>query len=149
MAELHRALAERHLAAASEAVDDERLPLVEERLLGLLGELVEAIGRSPRNPKARRDEIAVYGERLSAEILAGAVLSQGVPAAVAEDPIATDANFGGAEVDAAATRERCGERVVPAIKRRNGGRRARVRRTLDPKGLRPRSVGEGRTSPRR
>jgi aspartate kinase len=115
MADLHRALAERHLGAAREAVADERLPLVEERLLGLLGELVEAIGKAPKNPKARRDEIAVYGERLSAEILAGAVLSQGAPAAVAEDPIATDANFGEAEVDSAVTRERCKERVAPLL----------------------------------
>ena len=115
-ADLQRALADRHLAAAREAVSGERLPLVEERVLGLLGELVEAVRTPSTKPKARRDEIAVYGERLSAEILAGAIASQGATAAaVDEDPIATDANFGEAEVDAAATRERCTGRVVPLL----------------------------------
>ena len=115
-AELHRALAERHLAAAREAVGGERLPLVEERVLGLLGELVEVVETPSKNPKARRDEIAVYGERLSAEILAGAIASRGAPAAAVDrDPIATDANFGEAEVDADATRERCAGRVSPLL----------------------------------
>jgi len=115
VADLRRALAERHLGAAREAVSDERLPLVEGRVLGLLDELVEALRGPSKDRKARRDEIAVYGERLSAEILAGAVLGQGAPAAVADDPIATDANFGEAEVDVAATRERCLERVAPLL----------------------------------
>ena len=116
IAGLHRALAERHLEAARVAVAAEHLEAVEECVLGLLGELDEAVRAPSTNPKARRDEIAVYGERLSAEILAGAISSQGVPAAaVAEDPIATDANFGEAEVEAAATRERCTERVVPLL----------------------------------
>ena len=114
-AALHRALAGRHLEAAEEAVDAEHLTAVEERVLGLLGGLVEAVGAPSENPKARRDRIAVYGERLSAEILAGAIKSQGISAAVAEDPIATDGNFGEAEVDAAATRERCTRHVEPLL----------------------------------
>ena len=81
VAELRRALAERHLLAAREAVDPERLPEVEGRIVDLLGELEEAIEAPSENLKARRDEIAVYGERLSAEILAGAIYNQGVPAA--------------------------------------------------------------------
>ena len=113
--ELHRALAERHLGAAREAVAAEHLPLVEERVLRLLGELGEAIRAPFKNAKARRDEIAVYGERLSAEILAGAISSQGTLAAVTEDSVATDANFSEAEVYAAATRERCTERIVPLL----------------------------------
>ncbi len=113
--ELYRALAARHLEAAREAVDEEHRPAVEERVLGLLDDLVEAVRAPSERPKARRDRIAVYGERLSAEILAGALKSQGKPAAVTEDPIATDANFGEAEVDAAATRERCELHVQPLL----------------------------------
>ncbi len=113
--ELYRALAARHLEAAREAVAAEHRPAVEERVLGLLDDLVEAVRVPPERPKARRDRIAVYGERLSAEILAGALKSQGKPAAVTEDPIATDANFGEAEVDAAATRERCELHVQPLL----------------------------------
>ena len=77
IAELRRILAERHLHAAREAVAAEHLPGVEGRLVDLLGELEEVIGAPSDNVKARRDEIAVYGERLSAEILAGAISSQG------------------------------------------------------------------------
>ena len=116
IAELRRMLAERHLHAAREAVAAEYLPGVEGRIVDLLGELEEAIGASYDNLKARRDEIAVYGERLSAEILAGAISSQGAPAAVVTaDPIATDARFGEAEVDPAATRERAERSVTPLL----------------------------------
>jgi aspartokinase len=71
IADLRRMLAERHLHAAREAVAAEQLPEVEGRVVDLLGELEEVIGAPSDNVKARRDEIAVYGERLSAEILAG------------------------------------------------------------------------------
>ncbi|MCD6054411.1 MAG: aspartate kinase [Rubrobacteraceae bacterium] len=108
IAELRRILAERHLLAAREAVAAEHLPGVEGRLVDLLGELEDVMGA--------RDEIAVYGERLSAEILAGAISSQGVPAGVgAADPIATDTRFGEAEVDPAATRERSARYVSPLL----------------------------------
>jgi aspartate kinase len=118
VAELRRSLAERHLLAAREAVDPERLPEVEGRIVDLLGELEEAIEAPSENLKARRDEIAVYGERLSAEILAGAVGKQGAPAAAASaDPIATDGNFGEAEVDATSTRERAVRYVAPLLER--------------------------------
>jgi aspartate kinase len=118
VAELRRALAERHLLAAREAVDPERLPEVEGRIVDLLGRLEEAIEAPSDNLKARRDEIAVYGERLSAQILAGAISKQGVPAAaVAADPIATDGNFGEAEVAVAATRERAARHVSPLLER--------------------------------
>ncbi|HET6687777.1 MAG TPA: hypothetical protein VFG82_00325, partial [Rubrobacter sp.] len=116
IAELRRILAERHLLAAREAVAAEHLPGVEGRLVDQLGELEEVIGAPSDNVKARRDEIAVYGERLSAEILAGAISSQGVPAGVAAaDPIATDTRFGEAEVDPAATRERSERYVSPQL----------------------------------
>ena len=117
VAELRRSLAERHLLAAREAVDPERLPEVEGKVVDLLGGLEEAIESPSQNLKARRDEIAVYGERLSAEILAGAIGRQGVPAAVAADPIATDGNFGEAEVDVAATRERAAHHVSTLLDR--------------------------------
>jgi aspartate kinase len=116
--ELRRALAERHLRAAREAVEPGRLPEVEGRIVDLLGGLEEVIETPSENLKARRDEIAVYGERLSAEILAGAITNQGVSAAAVEaDPIATDGNFGEAEVDAGSTRERAGRYVAPLLER--------------------------------
>ena len=116
IADLRRMLAERHLHAAREAVAAEHLPEVEGRVVDLLGELEEVIGAPSDNVKARRDEIAVYGERLSAEILAGAISSQGALARVAAaDPIATDTRFGEAEVDPAATRERSARYVSPLL----------------------------------
>jgi aspartate kinase len=118
VAELRRSLAERHLLAAREAVDPERLPEVEGRIVDHLCELETDIGTPSENLKARRDEIAVYGERLSAEILAGAIGKQGAPAStVAADPIATDGNFGEAEVDVGSTRERAARHVTPLLQR--------------------------------
>jgi aspartate kinase len=114
--ELRRALAERHLRAAREVVSEERLPEVEGRIVDLISELEGAIEAPSKNLKARRDEIAVYGERLSAEILAGAISAQGAPASTVEaDPIATDANFGEAEVDPARTRENAARRITPLL----------------------------------
>src|ERR671911_579848 len=116
--DLRRALAERHLLAAREAVHPERLPEVEGRIVDLLGELETVIEAPSENLKARRDEIAVYGERLSAEILAGAISNQGAPAAaVGADPIATDGNFGEAEVDVGSTRERAARYATPLLER--------------------------------
>jgi aspartate kinase len=118
VAELRRALAERHLLAAREAVEPGRLPEVEGRIVDLLGELEEVIEAPSENLKARRDEIAVYGERLSAEILVGAISNQAVPASAVEaDPIATDGNFGEAEVDVGSTRERASRYVAPLLER--------------------------------
>ncbi|HSL00011.1 MAG TPA: aspartate kinase [Rubrobacteraceae bacterium] len=116
IAELHRTLSERHLAAARAAVAPQHLPAVEERLRALLKSLVETLAEPYENPAARRARVAVYGERLSAEILAGAVSTSGVPAAVvAEDPIATDDAFDEAEVDAAGTASRCSRLVAPLL----------------------------------
>jgi aspartate kinase len=116
VAELHRTLSDRHLRAAREAVSAEYLPEVEEHLLALLEELVRAVNEPVENPAARRAEIAVHGERLSAVILAGAIKSVGTPAAVvAGDPIATNAGFDGAHVDPAETQRRCSHLVVPHL----------------------------------
>ena len=118
VAELRRSLTDRHLRAAREVVDQGRLPEVEGRIVDLIGELEAAIEAPSENLKARRDEIAVYGERLSAEILAGAISAQGAPAAaVGSDPIATDENFGEAEVDPAQTRENAARLVSPLLQR--------------------------------
>ena len=116
VAELHRVLKERHFKAAREAVSPEHLPAVEERLLSLLGELVETLMAPASNLAARRDAVAVFGERLSAVILAGAIRSLGADdAVVAEAPIATDSNFGEAEVNVEETRERSGRYVTPLL----------------------------------
>jgi aspartate kinase len=118
VAELRRVLAERHLLAAREAVEPGRLPEVEGRIVDLLGELEAVIEAPSENLKARRDEIAVYGERLSAEILAGAISNQAVPASAVEaDPIVTDGNFGEAEVDVGSTREHASRYVAPLLER--------------------------------
>ena len=143
LAELRRALAARHLDAAREAVSPELLPGVERRVLELLRELVEAIGAPDANgPVARRARIAVFGERLSAAILAGAISSREAPASVvAEDPIATDSGFAEAEVDAEGTRERCSRFVAPLLE---GGRVAVVPGFVgcSPEGL-PTTLGRG------
>jgi aspartate kinase len=116
VAELHRTLSERHLRAAREAVSAEHLPEVEEHLLALLQDLVKAVNEPVANPAARRAGIAVHGERLSAEILAGAIKSAGVPASVvAGDPIATNAGFDGAHVDPTETQRRCSYFVAPLL----------------------------------
>ena len=142
VSELRRALAERHLRAAREAVTPERLPEVEGRIVDLLGDLEEAIEAPSDNLKARRDEIAVYGERLSAEILAGAIGAQGPPSSTVEaDPIATDGNFGEAEVDAASTRERSARYVSPLL---DGGQVAVVPGYVGRSpGGRPTTLGRG------
>ena len=149
VAELRRALAERHLLAAREAVDPERLPEVEGRIVDLLGELEEVIEAPSDNLKARRDEIAVYGERLSAEILAGAISKQGVPAsAVDADPIATDGKLRGGG-------GRCWlhARARSALRHASTGTWVSWRSCPDTWGARrgesrPRSAGEVRTSRR-
>lgn len=116
VAELHRTLADRHLRAAGEAVSEEHLPEVEERILSLLERLVEVVEGPATEPFARRDEIAVYGERLSATILAGAIRSLDAPAAVVPgDPIATNGDFGEAEVLGEETRRRAGEYAWPLL----------------------------------
>src|SRR5918999_1739776 len=116
VAELHRTLSDRHLRAAREAVSAQHLPEVERNLLTLLEDLTLALDQPPANPAARRAAIAVHGERLSAEILAGAIRSAGTPAAVvAEDPIATNAGFDGAHVDPAETERRCSRLVATLL----------------------------------
>ena len=114
--ELRDALAERHGRAIREAVAPERRPAVERRVLELLDDLVETVRRPAESVKARRAAIAVYGERLSAEVLAGAVARAGAPAeVVAADPIATDRRFDEAEVDADETEGRCSRYVAPLL----------------------------------
>ena len=116
VAELHHTLSDRHLRAAREAVSEDHLPEVEERILSLLERLVEVVEEPPADPSVRRDEIAVYGERLSATILAGAIRSLDTPAAVAPgDPIATNGDFGEAEVLDEETRRRAGGYVWPLL----------------------------------
>ena len=114
--ELREALAERHLRAIREAVAPERQPGVEGRVLELLDELVETVKRPAESVKARRAGIAVFGERLSAEVLAGAIAKAGAPAeVVAADPIATDRRFDEAEVDVGETEGRCSRYVAPLL----------------------------------
>ncbi len=116
IAELHRALSERHLRAAHEAVSEEYLPEVEGRISELLKQLTEAIVAPAPKAAARRAKVAVFGERLSATILAGAISSLGAPAEVVlADPIATDSDYAEAEVDVEGTRERCTWYVRPLL----------------------------------
>ena len=116
IAELHRSLAERHLDAAREAVSEEHYPKVAGRLGALLRELTEVIADPVENTNARRAKVAVYGERLSAEILTGAIQNAGKLASVVSvDPIATDAGFAEARVDVRRTRERCTRYVRPLL----------------------------------
>jgi aspartate kinase len=96
---LRDSLADRHHAAAREAVSAENLAAVRERLDGLLDGFLGLVEAPYPGAVARRDAISSFGERLSSVVLAGAIRSQGVAASVvAEDPIATDDHFGEAEV---------------------------------------------------
>ena len=114
--ELREALAERHLRAIREAVAPERRPMVERRVFELLDNLVETVKRPAEGVKARRAAIAVFGERLSSEVLAGAIARAGAPAeVVAADPIATDRRFDEAEVDVDGTEARCSRYVAPLL----------------------------------
>ncbi len=116
LAELHRSLADRHLRAAREAVPEELLPEVEERLRAILGRLMQAIDAPADDPAARRDEISSFGERLSATILVGTISGLGTPAAVVDgDPIATNGDFGEAEVLTGETRRRTDRYVRPLM----------------------------------
>lgn len=119
LSELHRSLYSRHLLAAREAVNEEHLPEVEKRIFHLLAQLSERINDRgiSDDHEARAAEVATHGERLSAEILAGAMKSLGgvIEAAVAEDPIVTDSEFGEADICASRTRERCSENVSPLL----------------------------------
>ncbi|QYJ14331.1 hypothetical protein Rxycam_00127 [Rubrobacter xylanophilus DSM 9941] len=112
---LCRRLAGRHLRAARHAVGREFLPEVEARLRSLLGRLEERFVGGSLPQEELRAEIAVYGERLSAEILAGALRSAGVPAAVSPDPIATGFGPEEAEVLPRETAERCTRHVRPLL----------------------------------
>lgn len=115
-AELHRTLADRHLKAARESVSPEYQPDVEGRVLALLDRLVEVMEAPVKNAAARKAEIAVFGERLSSAILAGAISSQGTPASVvAADPIATGREFSASEVNSEETDRRCTRYVAPLL----------------------------------
>ncbi len=116
LAELHRTLAQRHLRAAREAVPEKFLADVEERLREILGHLIQTADAPANDHAVRKDAVVSFGERLSAEILAGAISGFGAPAAVvAADPIATDASVGEAEVLVDETRSRAGEYVRPLL----------------------------------
>jgi aspartate kinase len=116
VAGMHRTLADRHLRAAREAVSEDHLSEVEERVFSLLERLVEVVEEPAADRSARRDEIAVYGERLSATILAGTIRSLDTPAAVVPgDPIATNGAFGEAEVLGEETQRRTGSYVWPLL----------------------------------
>jgi aspartate kinase len=116
LAEVYRSLADRHLQATRKAVPEDLIPGVEERLWAILDRMAEAVDAPADNPIARRDAIASFGERLSAEILAGAIAGLGAPAlAVTGDPIATNGDFGEAEVLAGETRRRTDRYVWPML----------------------------------
>lgn len=115
LSELHRSLYTRHLIAAREAVAEGHFPGVERRVLKLLRRLMEKMRDERTSDAARAAEVATHGERLSAEILAGAIRSLGAGASVAEDPIATESEVEEAEVCRDITRERCIRNVAPLL----------------------------------
>jgi aspartate kinase len=116
-AELRETLAERHLRAAREVVPGEHLPEVESEILGLLDNLGRVLETKAVSPSARRAEVAVHGEWMSARIMAGAVRGLGVDAEVARDPIATSADYREGEVKVEETQRRAGEYVRPILER--------------------------------
>jgi len=76
----------------------------------------DAIANTRLTPQVR-DSIASLGERLSAPLVASALNERGLAseAVVATETIVTDANYGAADPDMAATRERCRARMRPLL----------------------------------
>ncbi|WP_273842919.1 aspartate kinase [Rubrobacter calidifluminis] len=105
-------LARRHLEAARWACSGERLAALEDDLYRLLSELR---GLCLGGGADRREAIASFGERLSARMMAAVLDELGVPAAVAQDPIATRGGGDGPEVDPERTRQRCNRSVTPLL----------------------------------
>lgn len=116
LTKLRRTLSEWHSHAAREAVPEMLLSEVEMRLRALIGRLAEAVNSPVEDTPARGDAVGSFGERLSAEILAGAIAGFGAPTAVTPgDPIATDGRFGDAGVLAGETRRRAEKYVRPLL----------------------------------
>jgi aspartokinase/homoserine dehydrogenase 1 len=96
--------------------------LIRQRMRELFheGEAVcqDAIANKRLTPQMR-DSIASLGERLSAPLVASALTERGLTsqAIVATEVIVTDANYGAADPDMYATRERCGARLRPLLQR--------------------------------
>lgn len=115
LSELHRSLYARHLVAAREAVSPEYFAAVERRVLAHLASLMEKMADEDMSDAVRAAEVATHGERLSAEILAGAISSLGPGAFVAEDPIAVESEIEDAGICTETTRERCLRNVAPIL----------------------------------
>lgn len=86
-----------------------------------LRELDRALHRIPHGAisKQRLDLIASFGERLASWLLAGALLSQKIPAQRIDsrELVVTDSNFGSAEVDLEKTRQNFARKILPLIKK--------------------------------
>jgi aspartate kinase len=76
----------------------------------------DAIANNRLTPQMQ-DSIAGLGERLSAPLVASALTKRGLASetVVATETIVTDANYGAADPDMAATRERCRARMRPLL----------------------------------
>jgi aspartokinase/homoserine dehydrogenase 1 len=82
-------------------------------------DLCQATCRSRELSLRVRDAISSLGERLSAPLVAAALICQGVPSEAIEatEVVVTNSCFGGAEPHLDRTRERCQERLRPLLRR--------------------------------
>jgi aspartate kinase len=112
------ALRARHLEAAHELLGNDAA--AKDEIAGLVGEFQRIAGgilmlgeRPPRSV----DEAIAIGERLSAVLLARYLEASGVKALAVNggDVIVTDAVFGNASPQMAATREMCAAKLIPLI----------------------------------
>lgn len=110
---------ERHMAVAQEFslhVREETTPAI----LTELQELTEIFGRIRNRAlsKQQLDGVASFGERLASWLVAGALLSQKIPAQRVDsrELVVTDSNFGSAEVDFKKTQRKFSKKIAPLIR---------------------------------
>lgn len=119
-----RALSERHLAALdalrpSGQVAGAAHEQARRDISGRIERLVEdATGRAGLTGRMRADAILSTGEDLSQRLLLAALETRGLAAAAVDSRsvVVTDARFGRAVPDRAATREACATRLLPVLR---------------------------------
>jgi aspartate kinase len=117
-----KSLRERHLETCRELLPDNRQEAVRNlinRLLEDFERIVNGVRMLGERPPRSVDEAVAVGEQLSALLMAAYLESQGTPAVAvnAAQVVVTDALFGNANPQMAATRDRAHEVLLPHIER--------------------------------
>jgi aspartate kinase len=114
------ALFERHAAIARQLAPREARDTLLSELAGARREIAQVVGRVAREPERRpalRDEVASYGERLSASLLAAVLVGAGVRARYVDSRhcLITNETHGRADPLLALTRERTRATLTPLL----------------------------------